>query len=81
MYDNASLLKFRVTPELGFPWHEIRNISFIDRKFRIKMTTSNSDFKFYVPRFRINKRILLLCIGNHKLYQSRRSSRAGKSVG
>ncbi len=28
----------RVTPILGFPWAEIRNISFNDKKFTIKMT-------------------------------------------
>lgn len=64
----------KVTPQLGFPWHEIRNISFNDRKFRIKLTTSSNDFKFYAPRFKINKRILALCVGNHKLYLSRRRS-------
>lgn len=30
------------------------------------------DFVFYVPRLRINKRILALCIGNHDLYMRRR---------
>ena len=27
---------FRLTPKIGFPWSEIRNISFNDRKFVIK---------------------------------------------
>lgn len=27
---------FRLTPKIGFPWSEIRNISFSDRKFVIK---------------------------------------------
>ncbi|XP_033181291.1 moesin-like isoform X2 [Mastacembelus armatus] len=30
------------------------------------------DFVFYVPRLRINKRILALCMGNHDLYMRRR---------
>lgn len=28
----------RLTPKIGFPWSEIRNISFNDRKFVIKVT-------------------------------------------
>eukprot|EP00047_Mylnosiga_fluctuans_P004088 m.232642 g.232642 ORF g.232642 m.232642 type:complete len:380 (+) comp12388_c0_seq1:3533-4672(+) len=66
----------KVTPQIGFPWNEIRNISFNDKKFRIKMTTGGSDFKFYAPRYRVNKRILLLCVGNHKLYMARRRNPA-----
>uniref|UniRef100_A0AAR2K8L8 FERM domain-containing protein n=1 Tax=Pygocentrus nattereri TaxID=42514 RepID=A0AAR2K8L8_PYGNA len=31
-----------------------------------------SDFVFYAPRLRINKRILALCMGNHDLYMRRR---------
>ncbi|POI35386.1 hypothetical protein CIB84_000862 [Bambusicola thoracicus] len=53
----------RLTPKIGFPWSEIRNISFNDKKF---------DFVFYAPRLRINKRILALCMGNHELYMRRR---------
>lgn len=115
----------RMTPKIGFPWSEIRNISFNDKKFVIKaidkkspvsrillymvliniffspqmskfwpfiLTKQNNinkktlknapspdcltfvlkDFVFYVPRLRINKRILALCIGNHDLYMRRR---------
>ena len=29
--------KNKVTPRLGFPWTEIANISFNDKKFTIKM--------------------------------------------
>ena len=29
----------RLTPKIGFPWSEIRNISFNDRKFVIKVGT------------------------------------------
>jgi ABC-type uncharacterized transport system permease subunit len=30
------------------------------------------DFKFFSPRFKVNKRILALCVGNHQLYVERR---------
>uniref|UniRef100_A0A915MWQ4 Moesin/ezrin/radixin homolog 1 n=1 Tax=Meloidogyne javanica TaxID=6303 RepID=A0A915MWQ4_MELJA len=60
-------------PKVGFPWSEIRNISFNDKKFVIKPVDKKSqDFVFYAPRLRINKRILALCMGNHELYMRRR---------
>ncbi|XP_041863502.1 moesin a isoform X1 [Melanotaenia boesemani] len=63
----------RMTPKIGFPWSEIRNISFNDKKFVIKPIDKKSpDFVFYAPRLRINKRILALCMGNHELYMRRR---------
>uniref|UniRef100_A0A672LA34 Radixin-like n=1 Tax=Sinocyclocheilus grahami TaxID=75366 RepID=A0A672LA34_SINGR len=63
----------RLTPKIGFPWSEIRNISFSDKKFVIKPIDKKSpDFVFYAPRLRINKRILALCMGNHDLYMRRR---------
>ncbi|CDW58520.1 Moesin:ezrin:radixin 1 [Trichuris trichiura] len=63
----------RLTPKIGFPWSEIRNISFNDKKFVIKPIDKKSrDFIFYAPRLRINKRILALCMGNHELYMRRR---------
>ncbi|XP_062863085.1 ezrin a [Trichomycterus rosablanca] len=63
----------RLTPKIGFPWSEIRNISFNDKKFVIKPIDKKSpDFVFYSPRLRINKRILLQCMGNHELYMTRR---------
>ena len=41
----------KVTPRLGFPWNEIRNISFNDKKFTIKMVNKDApDFKFFSPR-------------------------------
>ncbi|XP_061691955.1 moesin-like isoform X5 [Syngnathoides biaculeatus] len=65
--------KDKLTPKIGFPWSEIRNISFNDKKFVIKPIDKKSpDFVFYVPRLRINKRILALCMGNHDLYMRRR---------
>uniref|UniRef100_A0A7E4W405 Moesin/ezrin/radixin homolog 1 n=1 Tax=Panagrellus redivivus TaxID=6233 RepID=A0A7E4W405_PANRE len=63
----------KLTPKVGFPWSEIRNISFNDKKFVIKpIDKKSSDFVFYAPRLRINKRILALCMGNHELYMRRR---------
>ncbi|KAM9704663.1 ezrin b [Menidia menidia] len=63
----------KLSPKIGFPWSEIRNISFNDKKFIIKPIDKKSpDFVFYAPRLRINKRILQLCMGNHELYMRRR---------
>ncbi|KAM6915703.1 ezrin b [Xenentodon cancila] len=63
----------KLTPKIGFPWSEIRNISFNDKKFIIKPIDKKSpDFVFYAPRLRINKRVLQLCMGNHELYMRRR---------
>ncbi|KAM4042502.1 ezrin-like [Anomaloglossus baeobatrachus] len=63
----------KLTPKIGFPWSEIRNISFNDKKFIIKPIDKKApDFVFYAPRLRINKRILQLCMGNHELYMRRR---------
>ncbi|XGW22427.1 hypothetical protein V3C99_005003 [Haemonchus contortus] len=63
----------KLTPKVGFPWSEIRNISFNDKKFVIKpIDRKANDFVFYAPRLRINKRILALCMGNHELYMRRR---------
>merc|ERR1719268_379637 len=57
----------RLTPKIGFPWSEIRNISFNDRKFVIKPIDKKApDFVFFAPRLRINKRILTLCMGRRK---------------
>jgi len=63
----------QLTPKIGFPWSEIRNISFNDKKFVIKPIDKKApDFVFIAPRLRINKRILALCMGNHELYMRRR---------
>jgi len=63
----------KLTPKIGFPWSEIRNISFSDKKFTIKPIDKKApDFVFFVERLRINKRILALCMGNHELYMRRR---------
>lgn len=69
VYEHADML----TPKIGFPWSEIRNISFNDKKFVIKPIDKKApDFVFFAPRLRINKRILALCMGNHELYMRRR---------
>ncbi|XP_037602849.1 ezrin a [Sebastes umbrosus] len=63
----------KLSPKIGFPWSEIRNISFNDKKFIIKPIDKKApDFIFYAPRLRVNKRILQLCMGNHELYMRRR---------
>lgn len=65
----------KLNPKVGFPWSEIRNISFNDKKFVIKpIDKKSNDFVFYAPRLRINKRILALCMGNHELYMRRRKA-------
>uniref|UniRef100_A0A914IC90 FERM domain-containing protein n=1 Tax=Globodera rostochiensis TaxID=31243 RepID=A0A914IC90_GLORO len=51
----------KLNPKVGFPWSEICNISFNDKKFVIKPVDQKAqDFVFYAPRLRINKRILTL---------------------
>ncbi|RVE56900.1 hypothetical protein OJAV_G00210660 [Oryzias javanicus] len=63
----------RLTPKIGFPWSEIRNISYSDKKFVIKPLDKKApNFLFDAPRLRINKSILQLCMGNHDLYIRRR---------
>jgi len=63
----------RLTPKIGFPWSEIRNISYSDKKFVIKSIDKNSgDFIFYSKNLSINKKILALCVGNHEMYMKRR---------
>ncbi|XP_055004865.1 LOW QUALITY PROTEIN: radixin-like [Boleophthalmus pectinirostris] len=69
IYEHAD----KLSPKIGFPWSEIRNISFTDKKFVIKPIDKKApNFEFFAPRLRINKRILLLCMGNHELYMRRR---------
>ncbi|KAI3367430.1 hypothetical protein L3Q82_026285 [Scortum barcoo] len=65
----------KLSPKIGFPWSEIRNISFNDKKFIIKpIDKKANDFVFYAPRLRVNKGILQLCMGNHELYMRRRKA-------
>ncbi|EHB01884.1 Ezrin [Heterocephalus glaber] len=63
----------KLTSKIGFPWSEIRNISFNNKKFVLKPINKKApDFVFYAPRLRINKQILQLCMGNHELYMHQR---------
>ncbi|GFO41272.1 merlin [Plakobranchus ocellatus] len=63
----------RLSPKVAFPWSEIKNISFKDKKFTIKnVRKKEPDFIFYAPKPRINELILELCVGNHALYMRRR---------
>nr|ADY38950.1 tegument antigen [Raillietina tetragona] len=62
-------------PKIGFPWSEIRNLSFHDKKFIIKPADKSAkEFYFLVDKSKVNKRILALCTGNHELYMRRRKS-------
>lgn len=63
----------KLTPKIGFPWSEIRNVSFSNKKFVIKSVDKKApDFIFYTTHMKINKRILSLCMGNHDMYMRRR---------
>ncbi|CAF1448495.1 unnamed protein product [Rotaria sp. Silwood1] len=65
----------KLTPKIGFPWSEIRNITFNGKKFLIKPMDRNSpDFVFIAERLRINRQILSLSRGNHELYMRRRTA-------
>ncbi|XP_064820125.1 moesin-like, partial [Oncorhynchus masou masou] len=47
----------RLTPKIGFPWSEIRNISFSDKKFIIKPIDKKApDFVFYVPHLHLEEK-------------------------
>ncbi|XP_014661700.1 PREDICTED: merlin-like [Priapulus caudatus] len=63
----------KLVPKITFPWSEIKNISFTDKKFTIKLVEKSSpDFIFYSSKLRTNKLILELCVGNHDLFMRRR---------
>ncbi|CAM4758265.1 unnamed protein product [Rotaria magnacalcarata] len=63
----------KLIPKVGFPWSEIRNVSFKEKKFVIKPADMQSpDFIFISTRIRANRQILSLCMGNHELYARRR---------
>ena len=40
----------RLTPKIGFPWSEIRNISFSDKKFNIKPIDKKSPVSLTLTR-------------------------------
>lgn len=59
-------------PKIAFPWSEVKNISFQDKKFIIKPVNEKSEeFKFFTKNIRTNRMILQLCVGNHELYARR----------
>ncbi|XP_064619967.1 merlin-like isoform X2 [Lineus longissimus] len=63
----------RLTPKITFPWSEIKNISFKDKKFTIKtMEKKAPGFEFFANKPRVNKLVLELCVGNHELFMRRR---------
>merc|ERR1712012_1236749 len=63
----------KLSPKIMFPWSEISNISFDDKKFIIKTVDKSSpNFTFYSKKLKMNKLILDLCIGNHDLFMRRR---------
>ncbi|XP_041827757.1 ezrin-like [Melanotaenia boesemani] len=63
----------KLTPKIGFPWSEIKNIAYNDKKFVIKAIDKKApDFVFIASRLRVNKRIMQLCKGNHEMYSRRR---------
>ncbi|KAG1691204.1 Merlin [Nymphon striatum] len=69
IYEKAS----KLTAKISFPWSEIRNISFDDKKFIIKPVDKTSpNFVFLSSKLKMNKLILELCIGNHDLFMRRR---------
>ncbi|NP_001164711.1 neurofibromin 2 [Saccoglossus kowalevskii] len=66
-------LENQLAAKISFPWSEIKNISFHDKKFVIKPIDKKSpDFIFFSQRLRVNKVILQLCVGNHELFMRRR---------
>lgn len=63
----------QLNPQVSFPWSEIKHLTFRDKKFIIKpLDRKAPDFIFFTTSGRMNKQILKLGIGNHKLYVRRR---------
>lgn len=64
-----------MNPIIMFPWSEIKNINYRDRKFIIKsLDKKSTDFIFFTSTPKINKRIMNLGVGNHYLYVRRRKT-------
>jgi merlin protein len=54
----------KLTPKISFPWSEIKNIAYDDKKFTIKPVDKHApSFQFYSSKTKMNKLILDLCIG------------------
>uniref|UniRef100_A0A0K0FC48 Moesin/ezrin/radixin homolog 1 n=1 Tax=Strongyloides venezuelensis TaxID=75913 RepID=A0A0K0FC48_STRVS len=61
----------RITPRPFFMWSEIKNVSFENKIFTIKVL-DKSKIKFKALNSSVNLSILDLCIGTHNLYLRRR---------
>lgn len=62
-----------MTPKINFPWSEIKQLKFKDRKFIIQLVdTEAKDFVFMTRSPKTSKIILNLGVGNHILYVKRR---------
>ena len=52
IYDKSN----KLTPEISFPWSEIKNISYDDRKFTIKLVDKTApNFVFFSQNLKMNK--------------------------
>ena len=66
MENNESVFHFiRLSPKIGFPWSEIRNISFNDKKFIIKPIDKKSPVSNEASA--VDKILLLLSFLNLKI--------------
>ncbi|KAJ8341788.1 hypothetical protein SKAU_G00340790 [Synaphobranchus kaupii] len=63
----------RLTPKTAVPWSEISNISYLKKRVDIKpMDKKAPDLVLISPHMHVNKRILALCVANHRLSMHRR---------
>jgi len=60
----------KLTPKIGFPWSEIRNVSFNNPFTRKHLILHGANAQLH-----INKRILALSMGNNELYKWMRRRR------
>uniref|UniRef100_A0AAQ6A0N8 FERM domain-containing protein n=1 Tax=Amphiprion ocellaris TaxID=80972 RepID=A0AAQ6A0N8_AMPOC len=64
----------KLSPKIGFPWNEIKNVSYDNKRFVLKPLDKNApNFVFYSPD-RVNKQIVVLCKGNSNMYVRRRKA-------
>lgn len=65
----------RLTPKIGFPWSEIQDINYRNKRFIIQPVDKKSrNFVFIASNVRVNKIILDLCKGNHNMHVRRRKA-------
>lgn len=63
----------RMTPKTGFPWSEIKTLSFNDKKFQIKLVDVKAPtVTLLTSKLRVSKDIMNACMANHELYMRRR---------